>query len=151
MAVFQDPAGAFLGVWQADRHAGAELVNEPGAFCWNELATRDPDRAGDFYAKVFGWEPHRADDSGGMDYTEFRVGGESIAGMMPMADRYPAGMPPHWMVYFAVGDCDAAVARATDLGATVFVPPQDVPVGRFAIMADPQQAAFAVIALAPGD
>jgi hypothetical protein len=59
-----------------------------------------------------------------------------------------AGVPPHWMVYFMVEEADAAAARAGELGATTIVPPTDIPtVGRFAMMKDPQGAAFAVIRL----
>jgi predicted enzyme related to lactoylglutathione lyase len=42
MAVFQDPQGAFISAWQPSGHKGAQLVNEPGTLCWNELNSRDP-------------------------------------------------------------------------------------------------------------
>jgi hypothetical protein len=86
-----------------------------------------------------------------MEYTEFQLDGQAIGGMMPMGDMFPPEVPPHWLVYFAVQDCDATLASARDLGATVLAPPRDIPVGRFAVMADPQRAAFAFIALAPQD
>ncbi len=54
MAVFADPAGAVIAVWQAAAHKGAELVNEPVSYCWTELATRDVDGAKAFYSAVFG-------------------------------------------------------------------------------------------------
>jgi hypothetical protein len=58
-------------------------------------------------------------------------------------------VPPHWLVYFAVADCDASTERAHELGATVKVPPSDIPgVGRFSMLADPQGAGFAVLRLA---
>jgi predicted enzyme related to lactoylglutathione lyase len=57
-------------------------------------------------------------------------------------------MPPFWLVYFAVGDCDQAVATASALGATVMQPPFDIPPGRMAVLADPVGAVFAVLALA---
>ena len=57
-------------------------------------------------------------------------------------------LPPHWLVYFAVDDCDAKVQKATELGAKVMKPADDIPgVGRFAILFDPQGAAFAIIKL----
>jgi predicted enzyme related to lactoylglutathione lyase len=143
LAVFQDPAGAFIGVWQAGDHTGAELANEPGAFTWNELATRDVEAAKAFYTRVFGWEA-QTNDMGGMQYTEFKVDGRSIAGMLPMGEQFPPGVPPHWLVYFAVADCDASVARVQELGGSVFAPPMDMPIGRFSVVADPQDAVFAV-------
>ena len=57
-------------------------------------------------------------------------------------------IPPHWLVYFAVDDCDAKVQKATELGAGVMKPADDIPgIGRFAILIDPQGAAFAIIKL----
>src|SRR3954452_3857086 len=43
MAVIQDPQGAFFMVWEPRQMFGAALVNEPGALCWNELASNDLD------------------------------------------------------------------------------------------------------------
>ncbi len=146
MAVFQDPSGAFFSVWQAGRHIGAELINEPGTLCWHELATRDVDAAGDFYTKIFGWQP-RTSDMGGAPYTEFLADDHSIAGAMPMTAVHPPEAPPHWLVYFCVADADAVTAHAERIGATVLAPPRSVPSGRFSVLADPQSAPFAVIAL----
>lgn len=55
MAFLVDPTGGFIGLWQAGRHHGAELVNEPGALVWNELRTRDVEAAAAFYGEVLGW------------------------------------------------------------------------------------------------
>jgi uncharacterized protein len=146
MAVFADPTGAAVGVWQPRAFIGAELANEAGAFAWNELNTRDVPAARAFYADVFGWEPADAGMEG-MDYTEWKLGGRTIAGMLPMPDMVPAEVPAHWLVYFGVADTDATVATATGLGATTLLPPTDIPPGRFAVLADPDGATFAVIAL----
>ncbi len=54
MAVFMDPAGAAFGVWQKITFPGAQLQQEPGAISWVELATRDSERATQFYTAVFG-------------------------------------------------------------------------------------------------
>ena len=147
MAVFQDPQGAYISVWQPGEHQGAQLVNEPGSLSWNELQTRDPEGSKAFYASVFGWE-EQTHTEGPMPYTEFKVDGASIAGMLPMPPMIPKEVPPHWLVYFAVDDTDATVMKAAELGGTVRMPPMDVPVGRFSVLADPQGATFAVIKLA---
>ena len=145
MAVLQDPAGAVISIWQAKQHIGYTVIDEPDAVCWNELNTRDAATAGRFYAATFGWDPKESQLGGG--YTEFYNQGKSIAGMMAMGAEME-GVPPHWMVYFQVEDCDATVAKAGTLGANVFVPPTDIPtVGRFSIIQDPQGAAFGVIKL----
>jgi uncharacterized protein len=151
MAVVQDNVGAFISLWQPADHKGAEIVNEPGALSWNELDTRDVDAGKAFYSEVFGWEPVTQGGEGPMAYTEFRVDGKSVAGMLEMPPMIPAEVPPHWLVYFAVDDTDAAVAKVQELGGDVRMPPMDIEPGRFSVVADPQGAAFAVIKLAVPD
>ncbi len=151
MCVLADPSGAPVALWQAKSHAGAGVVNEPGAMCWNELATRDPDAAGAFFGELLGWDVDRKGPELA-DYREFRRAGEqrSIAGCMPMVgEMWPDWLPAHWMVYFAVDDVDATAARAAELGGTVSVPPTDIEPGRFAVLGDPQGAVFSVIAMKP--
>jgi predicted enzyme related to lactoylglutathione lyase len=147
MAVFADPTGAAIGVWQPKSFIGAELANEPGSFVWNELNTRDLAKAKSFYADVFGWEANDL-DMGGMDYTEFKLGDKAIAGMLAMPDMVPGHVPAHWLVYFGVEDTDATVAKATALGSTMMVPPTDIPPGRFSVLTDLDGATFAVLQLA---
>ncbi|PYQ63223.1 MAG: hypothetical protein DMF54_17330 [Acidobacteria bacterium] len=140
------PTGAVFAVWEPRSHAGAQVVNEPGAFCWNELYTTDPKKAGDFYSELFGWTREPLQMPTG-EYTIFKRGDSQAAGMM----RIPKEMgptPPHWLVYFAVDDSDRTVDKARGMGAKVGVPPTDIPnIGRFAILNDPQGAGFAVIKL----
>lgn len=150
MAVAADPTGAVFSIWQPRSHIGAGLVNDVNTFCWNELTTRDPQRSVEFYGAVFGWTANILSNVGVANYTEFHLGGRGIAGMMPMeGDSWPAELPNHWMVYFAVENCDAAAARAAELGGKVTMPPTDVPPGKFAVIHDPQGAVFSIIALHP--
>ncbi|GGO76187.1 VOC family protein [Nonomuraea cavernae] len=145
-AVFQGPDGAFVSVWQADGHHGAELVDEPVSFCWNQLVTRDVAAAERFYRAVFDWTP-QLQELDGVDYVEWQVGGKGIAGMMEMAPGYPPETPSHWMVYFAVAELDTTVATARRLGAHVLIDSMDAPPGRFGVLVDPQGAALSVIQL----
>jgi predicted enzyme related to lactoylglutathione lyase len=149
MAVVQDTEGAFISLWQPGEHRGAQVVNEPVSLCWNELNTRDVPGAKSFYSEVFGWEPVSYGE-GADAYTEFQVGGKDVAGMREMAGM-PAQVPPHWLVYFAVADTDATVARAQELGGSVLFGPMDIRPGRFAVLHDPQGANFAVIKVAVPD
>ena len=64
-----------------------------------------------------------------------------------MDETIPAEVPAHWAVYFASDDTDAAVAKATDLGGQLLMPPMDTPFGRVAGVSDPQGAAFRLITL----
>lgn len=147
MAVLADSTGAVFAVWQPRGSIGAEVVNEPGALSWNELETRDPAAAKAFYGSVFGWqfEDH---DMGEMTYTEWKLNGDSVGGMADITGQIPDEVPAHWMAYFAVADADAAVERIKDGGGQVHFGPMDIPSGRFAMVADPWGAAFAVIKLA---
>jgi len=147
MAVAADPTGAVFSIWQPRQHAGAAIVNEPNTFCWAELTTRAPQKSVEFYGAVFGWTAALLPMEGQPDYTEFRVADRGVAGMMQMDESWPEHIPNHWMVYFAVDDCDAAVAKAEAFGAEVLMSPTDVPPGRFAAVKDPQGAVFSMIAL----
>jgi len=147
MAVLKDPTGAALSVWQPKQHTGTDFTDgRPGTVCWNELATNDKDKAGPFYAELFGWQLAPFEESP-MSYTMFKNGEAHAGGMVEMTEEW-GGIPPHWMVYFAVADCDGSAERAKELGGEVKVPPTDIPpVGRFAVIQDPQGAVFSIIKL----
>jgi hypothetical protein len=147
MAVFMDCDGATFSAWQAGGFPGAGLTGEPNSFAWNELMVRETEGAADFYGRVLGWTT-RVDGQPGQAYTMFQVGDRPIAGMMAMTgDQWPAELPSHWMVYIAVADTDATVARITELGGGISVPRTDSPAGPFAVATDPTGAVFGVIAL----
>jgi uncharacterized protein len=153
MAFFADPAGAAFGVWQPKAFAGADVVNEPGSLCWNEVLTRDAEAGKAFYPAVFGWTAGRPSFAGAPEsYTVWELAGRPVGGMMQMTDEhFPPEVPAHWEVCFAVADCDGTIARARELGATVTSGPMDMPIGRFAGFIDPQGASFTVMQAAPGD
>lgn len=146
MAVIQDPSAAVVALWEPKRHLGAGVVGEPGSMCWNELATSDAAAAGRFFSDLLGWTRNQR-QIGSTSYTVFERGDASVGGMIQIGPDW-GPVPPHWLVYFAVGDCDASADRARELGATVKVPPSDIPgVGRFSMLADPQGAVFAILRL----
>lgn len=148
MAVFVDPTGAVFCVWQPGTFKGTQLVNKPTSLSWNELATRDMNAAKEFYPKVFGWGVKSNPMPDGSEYVEWQINGRSIAGGMQMGSMYPPQVPSHWLVYFAVANTDETVKKAQELGAQIMAPAMDIPQGRFAVISDPQGAAFAVIQLA---
>jgi uncharacterized protein len=141
MAIVADPNGAQLSLWQPKEMIGADIVNEPGALCWNELNCKDTHAASNFYERVFGWRASPL-DMGGIEYTLFMLGENQVAGLLAM------DVAPRWNISFAVADCDATVAKAKERGGSVIEAPQDLPVGRYAIVADPEGAKFGVIKLA---
>ena len=144
MAVLQDPTGATVSLWQAKKHIGANILNEPGALTWNELGTKNVPAATKFYTELFGWTADVM-DMGTMKYTTFKLGEKMVGGMMEMGAEY-GDMPPFWMVYIETANCDATAERAAKLGAKTMVPPTDIPgVGRFAILGDKQGAGFGIL------
>ena len=144
MAVCADPSGAAISLWQPHDMAGAGLVNEPGTLSWNELMTRDVPGATAFYGGLFGWGADTVPDG---SYTEWKLDGRSVGGMMAMPAEMPPQVPSMWTVYFAVDDADATVAKVAELGGSVMRPPMDIEPGRFAVVADPYGAAFSVMKL----
>jgi len=144
MAFVLDPSGAAVALWQANQHIGSTLVNEPGTVTWNELITTDP-AAIKFYEQVLGVTTSTVDMGPG-EYTLFHVNDQMVGGSTPPPME---GVPNHWHVYFAVEDADATAAKATELGGSVMVAPFDTPVGRIAILTDPQGAVFSVLKPAP--
>jgi uncharacterized protein len=113
-----------------------------GRFIWHELVTTDPDAASEFYSKVVSW---KTQDSGMPSYTLWMAGKTQVGGLTGLPDGAEAGSPPHWIVYIATPDVDATVAEAERLGGKVVKSASDIPnMGRFAVLADPQGATFAV-------
>ena len=147
LAFFLDPEGASFAAWQATSEDGPGMrVGDPGSLSWNELMTRDPGKASDFYGKLAGWK-FAPMPMGDVDYTMIKNAGKDAGGIMPMNGPQFEGIPAHWLVYFAVEDCDATAAKAQASGGKVNVPPTDIEVGKFSVLSDPQGAVFCVIKL----
>ncbi|MEU9255690.1 VOC family protein [Streptomyces sp. NPDC048270] len=144
MAVAADPTGAVFGLWEPGTFDGAGIVNEHGALIWSELSTGDTDAAAAFYSAILPVTTAPSEMEGGPDYTEFKVAGRSVAGMMGL-DNLPPGTPPNWLPYFHADDVDGIQAKAAEAGAQVLMPAFDMVAGRMAVLADPQGAVFAVI------
>jgi hypothetical protein len=147
-AVVRDPSGAALALWQAKKHPGAGVRDEPGALCWNELYTTNAEAAGRFYTSTLGWQTETMDMGPAGTYTLFQRAGEgkkgNVGGMMNMPPGME-GVPSHWLAYFQVADIDVATRKARELGAKVNMGPTDIPnIGRFSIVQDPQGATFAL-------
>jgi predicted enzyme related to lactoylglutathione lyase len=149
MAVFQDPAGAYISAWQASTMGGFQ-TDVANSFGWAELNARGIGAALPFYTTVFGWTTKTSEMGEGQSpYTEFQIDGQSIAGGWEMSPMVPAEVPSYWQVYFTVDDVDAAFRKAMDAGAKEMLPPQDFPGGRFAIVSDPQGASIGLLKTNP--
>ncbi|BBN83113.1 glyoxalase [Pseudoalteromonas sp. A25] len=145
MAIIADPGGAQLTLWQAKQHIGSRRAFEANTPYWHELACRNRDVKEAFYSALFGWHSIHQNVLG-VDYVIFSNDDHALAGMIEMNEAWGSKTPPHWMMYFAVLDCDRVAKKAAGLGAKVCVPPTDVPdVGRYAVICDPQGAFFSII------
>jgi uncharacterized protein len=170
MAMFADPEGAPIAVWQPRRHRGALAVNEHGGVNFNDLYTRELDRAKEFYGAVFGWETLEL--GSGMAMWAMPTYGDFLEELNPgMREQMAAmGAPPgfenvvasispidpddtttraHWGITFAVDDADAAAARAKELGGKVLAEPADLPWIRATTIEDPQGATFVASQFVP--
>jgi predicted enzyme related to lactoylglutathione lyase len=145
MAVVQDPTGAAFCLWQAKQKPNGVTAVE-GTLCWADLSTPDPGQAGKFYSSLFGWQLEKSPHSSG--YQHIKNGDQFIGGVQEAENRTPG--PGHWLPYIQVSNCDASAAKAKQTGASFQLEPMTMEgVGRFAILADPQGAVFAIFQPSP--
>lgn len=144
MLMARDPSGVLFGSWQAGTHKGFEKMGETGSFCWVEITTRDAAKADAFFPAVFGYDVKTMQDEA-IDFKVFNLGDETVAGRLKMTKDWPAEVPPYANVYFAVDDCEDAIATVTKHGGQLHFGPHDSPFGRFAAVSDPQGAHLTVI------
>ena len=116
------------------------IMNHPGTFAWNEIATSNPQESIAFYTGLLGWT---AEEMPGGGYYMLKNGDEEIAGLMDKSENCDG--PPLWISYVTVENLEASVAKATELGgkAVVGITPVEGR-GRFALLEDPQGGKFAL-------
>lgn len=113
-----------------------------GSFHWNELMTRDVEKAKKFYGGTIGWTFDGMPMPDGT-YWVAKMGDKPVGGLFTIGGPQFDGVPEQWMAYLAVDDVDARVAKATAAGAKLMRPIFDVPgVGRIAILREPGGAAI---------
>jgi len=149
MTVAADSAGAVFGVWQGKSHAGAGIVNEPGAVCWNEIHTRHYATAQKFYADVFGYRFTEIGDGASFVYSTISLSDDASAQVGGAMDdpQVPPGIEGYWLAWFAVADADSAAAEIVRLGGSLLVEPSGSPFGRMAIATGAQGELFGIIDL----
>ncbi|MEW2563119.1 VOC family protein [Streptomyces griseorubiginosus] len=131
-ALVTDPEGAVFALWEPGSHQGFGARHRPGAFAWAELYARDTEAANTFYGGLF----HDA---------LFGPDAHPDFGRAPVADVFPAEMPPHFLVHFQVEDCEAVLGTVGRLGGRVQAPPFETSYGKVAVVTDNQGASFAVL------
>ncbi|MFD1214122.1 VOC family protein [Arthrobacter sp. GCM10027362] len=112
----------------------------PGAPCWIDLMTSDPERAQNFYAELFGWTYETGDEEKYGGYVMAFKNGQPVAGLMKNDGQ--SGYPDAWNTYLRVEDIESVTDAAASHGGQVFVAPMEVPEqGRMAMLGDPGGAA----------
>ena len=150
IAVIVDPAGAALCLFQARGNVGTTLVNTPGALCWNELYTADPEASKAFYGALLGWDfqDSRDGEDGSPGYVSIYNRGRANGGMLVMDEGMAANVPPMWLPYFSVSDVAASREELKSLGGKIIMGPQEEGgVGRWLLFFDPQGASCYVVQL----
>ncbi|MFO7324744.1 MAG: VOC family protein [Pseudomonadota bacterium] len=111
---------------------------------WHELASADPARARDFYAKHFGFVFTDRFPMGELgEYAVFEDGGVRSGAIAP---RPPGAPPGGWLLYFGVTSITAARRAIEAGGGRVLQGPDEIPGGEFSLIAaDPQGAHFGVV------
>jgi uncharacterized protein len=156
-ATCADPAGAVFRLWQARARAGAQAVNQVGAWSFSDLHARNLDDDLRLYADVFGWV-HDPERGAGMvrlpgygDHLAATVdpdiferqafAPEGFADVVAGAAREPG--PARWTVRFVVADRDASAADVERLGGRI-ESSSDAQYTREAVALDPEGAAFGI-------
>ena len=142
MATCEDPTGAAFSFWQAGKHVGSQVGEEPGSAAWYELYSSNAKQARDFYMAVLG---ATADPMpGGMEYYVLKHGEQELGGIMQIDPSW-GDFPSQWITYFLVANVEETVAVVTKHGGKVMGPIDDSPFGRIAALMDPSGAAFRVV------
>ncbi|MEU4512383.1 VOC family protein [Nonomuraea wenchangensis] len=97
---------------------------------WFDISTPDAARARRFYEELFGWTVNAIDE------TYALVGGDGDRPAGGIGQAGPSSPYTGIVVYFAVDDVEAALARAEGLGGGRVMEPTPTPMGRIAVFAD---------------
>ena len=118
---------------------GDGMRHAPGMIGWIDAFTTDPATAKQFYQGLFDWESRDMQTDGGVEYTQFFLDGNLIAGLSPMPPEIAAeGLQPQWISYVLTDDADATCELTREAGGQVMMSPMDVSdSGRLANIMDP--------------
>ncbi|MGE0496083.1 MAG: VOC family protein [Vulcanimicrobiota bacterium] len=139
----EDPQGGRFSLWQGEKHFGAS-AGATGHFLSCDLACPDAEKAGAFYARVFGWR-FFARKGSGSSYYSFALGEQRLGTVA----EFEGLEKSCWTVTFATDDLEGQKARAEQLGAEVNVPVFTSPLGRTAGLVDPHGHVFGLVEPSP--
>jgi predicted enzyme related to lactoylglutathione lyase len=143
-ALLRDPEGALFGVMKSDSGDPPDKTAEIGDFLWMDLFANQPEKAGEFYQQLAGYELTKEeikDDN--VDRLFLNSQGKARAGIVPLPkDANRAG----WLPYVKVADVNETLKKVTDAGGMVMVAPdEDLLDGNLAIFSDPQGGVLGIV------
>ena len=122
----------------------------PGKFIWFDLASPDLKGQKKFYSNVFGWKFQSVRGMGG--YELVMNEGRAIGGLFGYEQPDGAEDGSLWIALMSVANVDQSVNIAKANGGSVEVETENLPGrGRHALIKDPANALFGVLASESGD
>lgn len=141
MAVVVDPDGALLALVQTRDGDPEPRTPGYGDFLWDELWTSDVAASSTFYRDLAALDEQNV-PAGQGSYRVLTRAQRPALGVL--AHPFPKERPV-WVTYIRVEDPAAITSRVEALGGTVYVEPQDRPLGgQVALIADPSGAGIAL-------
>lgn len=141
MIVGQDPQGAYISFWQAEKMIGSTVANEFNTICWDELATSDLEGAKKFYSALCGWSENKDSNE---EYFQFDVNGQARGGVRPLSENEKGMMPSYWGVYFRVQSLADACVAIEKNGGEILTPVMNSDKIEFQACKDSTGAYFAI-------
>jgi predicted enzyme related to lactoylglutathione lyase len=114
---------------------------EAGRFVWRDLMTLDVNAAQRFYGGLLGWRFENT-RRGDRPYVLARLQNTPVAGIVDVSSIN--GADAQWLSFMTVADVDKTVALVRAEGGSVLVEPRNMPIGRVAVVTDPQGAPLGV-------
>jgi uncharacterized protein len=109
-----------------------------GVPSWIDTEQPDPEAAGEFYGRLFGWTVTRVSPPGTDFYAVATLDGRDVAGLGP-----GEAAPASWNTYIAVDDAGSTADRVATAGGQVLARANEVgPAGTWALCSDPAGARF---------
>lgn len=124
-----------------------EIKKHPfNTFSWVDLATIGTNDGKNFYNKIFDWDYTEEPAGEGMVYIMSLINDKPVAAMYEMRpDQKEMGLPPYWLPYVTVENCDDIANKVPALGGQVILSPIDIGEnGRMAVIQDNVGAMFAL-------
>ena len=89
-----------------------------------EVIGSDGERTRSYYSALFGWKT-KVGQGAGFPYTHWQNDGADIGGMMAIMEQM-GPMPPCWVNYVQVANCDETAAKVRQAGGEVLALKTDV-------------------------